>query len=498
MWTDVALGVLFRVVDARKNTLKLVLTSGTSEGVDIYASFFRESFPHLRILSLESTVQDVDALFLEEPPGFGGGGGGLAAQVIKHTIRIHGTVGSSESIAVLLPTKKLAIETAEGVNLHFRGEGARIIIHHGDGHSKLPPVRTQFILFWGGAAIERMGLPEQYLDAITVVVDSGKEQVRRYSNGSVSVLNEAIPKPVAFLRQSLAGVSHPGKCYHLTPLESLPASFSPEIHRSDMTEPILALLSLGFSNLARAKIFVNNPSPESVAAALTKLAAFGFISRDDTKPTKQGIVAAKLPIPPEFARAITSAQYKSCVREILLITAASLAGGIEALVVSSDHRSKFAAIQGDHLTALNVMVAYVDSANPAQFSNSMGFNNRALSKARSIYTQLSAYVAANGLNMNKIAAKPEAVLDCLAAGFVFNVAKRKSINKYELINGDTAILHKSSIIHEVNDAWALTPASRPSPWCIYEELSEVSSGLALKMVSIVERSMLPSGVYTSS
>jgi ATP-dependent RNA helicase DDX35 len=106
-------------------------------------------------------------------------------------------------------------------------------------------------------------------------------------------------------RAGRAGRTSPGVCYRLYPtfvLESLQASTSPEVTRTDLTTPILQLKSLGIDDLMKFE-WVTSPPAESILRALEGLMASGMLDADG-RLTEVGGKVAECPVEANIARMV--------------------------------------------------------------------------------------------------------------------------------------------------------------------------------------------------
>ena len=132
-------------------------------------------------------------------------------------------------------------------------------------------------------------------------------QVRTYNPTTLLSTLSTIKTSAASAAQRAgrAGRTSPGVCYRLYPtfvLESLQASTSPEVTRTDLTTPILQLKSLGIDDLMKFE-WVTSPPAESILRALEGLMASGMLDADGCL-TEIGGKVAECPVEVNIARMV--------------------------------------------------------------------------------------------------------------------------------------------------------------------------------------------------
>jgi ATP-dependent helicase HrpB len=141
---------------------------------------------------------------------------------------------------------------------------------------------------------------------VTAVVDSGLHKVARYDDdrGIDSLELERIPGDSAAQRAGRAGRVAPGRVLRLwDETDRLRAHREAEIHRVDLSDPILDVLAWGGDPLRFDWFEV--PSPERIAAAQALLAQLGAVH--DGRLTALGRRMERLPLHPRLARMLIEA-----------------------------------------------------------------------------------------------------------------------------------------------------------------------------------------------
>jgi len=211
------------------------------------------------------------------------------------------------------------------------------------------------------------------IDGVVYVIDCGFVKLPSFDplSGVSSLFVTPISKATANQRKGRSGRVRDGKCYRLyTQALYNSSAFRtydvPEIQRCDLTQCILKLKSLGIDNVLQFD-FVSPPPVTAVTYALELLNALHII--DDrcrlTKP--MGVIVSELPCDPRMGAMLVHSGAMKCSQEILSIAAMLSvkhiwsSRSVSKLVKTkqSEMRLKFAVLEGDHLTYLNIFNSFV-------------------------------------------------------------------------------------------------------------------------------------------
>jgi ATP-dependent RNA helicase DHX33 len=236
------------------------------------------------------------------------------------------------------------------------------------------------------------------ISGIKYVVDTGMIKCKTYTpQNSLEMLRVTkISKSQAWQRTGRAGRESSGVCYRLyteSEYESMPLNTVPEILRSNLSSVALQLIAIGINDLLSFD-FMNKPSNESILTALTELEMLGAIKKttnqenkeinddfdqpcikksrfDDSSSTNYeltdiGKKMARFPLDPKLSRCVLAAEKLKCTEDVLKIVSLL---SVESIFINTneaskrDHfqniRQKFVSNDGDHITLLNVMKAYI-------------------------------------------------------------------------------------------------------------------------------------------
>lgn len=197
----------------------------------------------------------------------------------------------------------------------------------------------------------------------------------------------------------------------------------PELLRTNLTQAVLLLMSLGIDNLLDFD-FVDAPPPQAFLRSLKHLYALGALN-EKGRLTKLGRRMAELPLDPLTARALLASEAYGCSTEVTIIC------GMLSVNNSIFHRPKGKKVMadaargalsrgggGDHMTLLRCYVQWRDSG----FSNQWCFENfvqvRSIKRARDIIEQLDTLLDRVDIKRLSVGVgDKETVLKAFTAGF---------------------------------------------------------------------------------
>lgn len=277
------------------------------------------------------------------------------------------------------------------------------------------------------------------LEGIVYVVDPGFERQHFFNPRTRLETSHAAPvSRVAQERRALrAGRSAPGKCFRLyaekASKDLLPDFTYPEIMRTNLTSMVLLLKRLGIEDLVHFE-FLDPPPPEALMRAFESLHHLGCLD-DDGDVTEEGDKVSKFPVDPQLAKMLVDSPRHRCSNEALSIAAMLCVRPVFLRPTGSarqadDARGRFAHLDGDHLTLLNVFHAYKqhvqDGVEPTRFCGENYLSVRAMSQAEIIREQLGSIMVQIGLPMlstdfNDKEYYPN-IRRCLISGFFMQVA----------------------------------------------------------------------------
>jgi ATP-dependent helicase HrpA len=160
---------------------------------------------------------------------------------------------------------------------------------------------------------------------IRYVVDPGSARISRYSRRlKVQRLPiEPISQASAQQRAGRCGRVAPGVCIRLyseQDYETRPRFTDPEILRTNLAAVLLQMAALELGDVEKFP-FLDPPDGRSIRDGVQLLQELGAFDQQG-EITDVGRRLARLPVDPRLARMIVAAEGESCVREVLVVTAA--------------------------------------------------------------------------------------------------------------------------------------------------------------------------------
>ena len=371
--TDILMGVLKTVVHHRPD-LKLVIMSATLD-----AGKFQHYFDNAPLMNVPGRTHPVEIFYTPEPER------DYLEAAIRTVIQIQ-MCGEEEGDILLFLTGQEEIEDAcKRIKRELDNLGPDV----GDMkciplYSTLPPNLQQRIFepapakksngAIGRKLVISTNIAETSLtiDGVVFVIDPGfsKQKVYNPRIRVESLLVSPISKASAQQRAGRAGRTKPGKCFRLYTEKAYKNEMQdntyPEILRSNLGSVVLQLKKLGIDDLVHFD-FMDPPAPETLMRALELLNYLAALD-DDGNLTELGAIMAEFPLDPQLAKMLIASCEYNCSNEILSITAMlsvpqCFVRPNEAKKAADDSKLRFAHIDGDHLTLLNVYHAFKQVKN---------------------------------------------------------------------------------------------------------------------------------------
>ncbi|STQ44617.1 ATP-dependent RNA helicase HrpA [Ewingella americana] len=317
---------------------------------------------------------------------------------------------------------------------------------------------------------------------IKYVIDPGTARISRYSfRTKVQRLPiEPISQASANQRKGRCGRVSEGICIRLYSEQdflSRPEFTDPEILRTNLASVILQMTSLGLGDIA-AFPFVEAPDKRNIQDGVRLLEELGAINNAQDGRytlTQSGRQLAQLPVDPRLARMVLEARKDSCMREVMIITAAlSIQDPRERPMdkkqASDEKHRRFADKDSDFLAFVNLwdylkeQQKELSSAQFRKMCRSDYLNYLRVREWQDIYTQLRQVVKELGLPVNSEPADYRSVHCALLTGLLSHIGM-KDADKQEYTGARNA-------------RFAVFPGSglfkKPPKWVMVAELVETS------------------------
>merc|ERR1711988_1310956 len=395
--TDILFGIIKEVM-VKSSDLKLVVMSATLEA-EKFQDYFLDA-PQLRV---PGRLHPVEIFYTQEPER------DYLEASIRTVVQIH-VMEPAGDVLVFLTGEEEIEEACRKIQDEIKR------FDHKTGpvkvlplYSSLPPQLQQRI-FEPAPDSRENGMPGRKIivstniaetsltiDGIVFVIDPGfsKQKVYNPRIRVESLLVSPVSKASAQQRAGRAGRTRPGKTFRLYTekayKEEMQDNTYPEILRSNLSATVLQLKKLGIDDLVHFD-FMDPPAPETLMRALEQLNYLAAID-DEGELTELGSIMAEFPLDPQHAKMlITSPEYQ-CSNEILSIVAMLSVPQCfvrpgEAKKAADEAKMRFAHVDGDHLTFLNVYHAFKQNRDNTQWCYENFINYRSLMSADNVRQQL--------------------------------------------------------------------------------------------------------------
>jgi len=330
------------------------------------------------------------------------------------------------------------------------------------------------------------------VDGIRYVIDSGYCKLKVYNPriGMDSLLLTPISQASANQRAGRAGRTGPGMAFRLYTRtmferELLPMNI-PEIQRTNLSNVVLLLKSLGVKNLLEFS-FMDPPPQETMVNSMYQLWILGALD-DKGRLTQLGRRMNEFPLDPPLSKMILVAEQLGCVSEVLTIVSMISVPNVffkppDRAEEAERARARFAVQESDHLTLLNVYQRWEGAKHSSEWARQNFLHQKMLQRVRDVRTQLKSIVESQGIEMSSCGADWDVVRRAICAAYFFNSAQLKSTrDKYaNLRNGADCSLHPSSVLHGLGS---------DADYVVYHELV-LTTKEYMRTVTAVEGEWLP-------
>lgn len=419
--TDILMGSLKEILLRRSfessNPLRLVVMSATLESTK-FQNYFGNDSP---VFSIPGRMFPVELIYNTKPEK------DYLEASIQKVLYIHENEAPGDILLFLtgeeeIEQAKQRLEFLSSPLEHQFGELVIIPLY-----STLPPNKQQKIFDkapgpkypngpTGRKVVISTNIAETSvtIDGVVYVIDPGfsKQKVYNPRTRVESLLVSPISKASAKQRMGRAGRTRDGKCFRLYTKEAFESELvdqtHPEILRSNLSNVVLTLKSLGINDLVHFD-FMDPPAPETLMRALEQL-YFLEAMDDEGELTRMGKLMTEFPIDPQLARMLIKSSELGCASQILSLTSLLTVPNIflrprDKSKEADYAKSNFADPDGDHLTLLYAFesfreVFYEDENKAKKFAKENFLNYRALVSAENVRKQLERTYQKHVLNTN--------------------------------------------------------------------------------------------------
>ncbi|KAI3413612.1 Pre-mRNA-splicing factor ATP-dependent RNA helicase ddx-15 [Globodera pallida] len=475
--TDILMGLIKEIIRQRQD-LKIVVMSATLD-----AGKFQNYFDNCPLLSVPGRTFPVEIFYTPEPER------DYLEAAVRTVIQIHVCEEVVGDILLFLTGQEVGAITsilksktrAKGSVEKYKTWGPKLVICYVFPCIRLFPPNQQQKIFDAAppnkpnGAISRKcvvstNIAETSLtiDGVVFVIDPGfsKQKVYNPRIRVESLLVCPISKASSMQRAGRAGRTKPGKCFRLYTEKAYKNEMQeqtyPEILRSNLGTVVLQLKKLGIDDLVHFD-FMDPPAPETLMRALELLNYLSAID-DNGELTQLGSLMAEFPLDPQLAKMLIASTDLCCSNEILSITAMlsvpqCFVRPNEVKRAADEAKARFAHVDGDHLTLLNVYHAFKQHREEPQWCYENFINYRALKNADDVRMQLAKIM--DKFNLKRVSTDFNSrdyyinIRKALVAGFFMQVAHLEKSGHYVTIKDNQLVnLHPSSVLDHKPE-WAL-------------------------------------------
>ncbi|GFR73815.1 pre-mRNA-splicing factor ATP-dependent RNA helicase DHX15 [Elysia marginata] len=467
--TDILMGLLKEVAKQRSD-LKIIIMSATLD-----AGKFQTYFDNAPLMSVPGRTHPVEIFYTPEPER------DYLEAAIRTVIQIHMCEEIEGDMLLFLTGQEEIDEACKRIAREVDSLGKEIgELKCIPLYSTLPPNLQQRIFeaappkkpngAIGRKVVVSTNLAETSLtiDGVVFVIDPGfaKQKVYNPRIRVESLLVTAISRASAQQRAGRAGRTKPGKCFRLYTEKAYKKEMQentyPEILRSNLGTVVLQLKKLGIDDLVHFD-FMDPPAPETLMRALELLNYLAALD-DDGEITELGSMMAEFPLDPQLAKMVIASCDNNCSNEVLSITAMlsvpqCFVRPMEAKKAADEAKMRFAHIDGDHLTLLNVYHAFKQNHEDHQWCYDNFINLRSLKSADSVRQQLARIMDRFNLKRSSTDFTSRDyylnIRKALVSGFFMQIAHLERTGHYLTVKDSQVVqLHPSTVLDHKPD-WVL-------------------------------------------
>lgn len=448
--TDILLGLLRRIT-MRRRDLKLIITSATMN-----AEKFSKFFGEVPIFTIPGRTFQVQVMYSKTPAE------DYVESSVKQALSIHITQGAGD-ILIFMTGQEDIEATGEYIKskLATVQEAPPLMIL--PIYSQLPADLQARIFDRAPEGVRKCIISTNIaetsltLDGIKYVIDCGYSKIKVYNPkiGMDALQIFPISQAAANQRAGRAGRTGPGVCFRLYTEaafrhEMFPNNV-PEIQRTNLSNVVLLLRSLGISDILSFD-FLDPPPTETLVSSMLQLWTLDAIN-DAGDLTPRGRKMVEFPLDPPLSTMLLAASSERCTEEVTTIVSMLSVPGIfyrpkERAEESDMAREKFLVPESDHLTLLNVYGQWIRHGKSDFWCDKNFIQAKAVKRASEVRGQLLDIMKQQGIPLISAGTSWDPVRRCIAAAYVNKVARVKSLGEYfNIRTGMPCNLHPTSALY---------------------------------------------------
>lgn len=298
-------------------------------------------------------------------------------------------------------------------------------------------------------------------------IDPGyaKQKINDPKTGMDMLTIIPISQASANQRLGRAGRTAPGKCYRLYSEKAynqeLLAETIPEIQRSNLSQVVLHLKTIGVKNVLEFD-FMDPPQKDNILMSLKQLFLLGALDRNG-EVTELGRKMTELPVEPNLAKMLLVAVTLKCTDEIITIIAMLSAGNVfyrprKKQTLADEKKKSFEHAVGDHLRTLNVYKKWEINHYSSEWCKTNFLNEKKLNEAYDVREHLLSIMDKYKYEVYSAGFNYERIQMAICSGFFQNIARRPAVmgrnNKaYKTIDEQECFIHPSSSLFHQLPSW---------------------------------------------
>ncbi|EPY49538.1 ATP-dependent RNA helicase Prp16 [Schizosaccharomyces cryophilus OY26] len=448
--TDILMGLLKKIISVRRD-LKLIVTSATMN-----SQRFSDFFGGAPQFTIPGRTYPVDVMFSKVPCS------DYVEAAVRQALQIHLSQPAGD-ILIFMTGQEDIEATCEIMadRLNQLDDAPRLSIL--PIYSQMPADLQAKIFESAESGVRKVVVATNIAETsltvhgISYVVDSGYCKLKMYNAkmGIDTLQVTPISQANANQRSGRAGRTGPGVAYRLfTELAYIREMFQttlPEIQRTNLSNTVLLLKSLGIKNILDFE-FMDPPPMETLMASLYELWTLGALDNYG-QLTEIGKKMSLFPMDPSLSKLIIMAEDYHCTEEVITIVSMLSVPSVfyrpkERAEESDAAREKFNVPESDHLTLLNVFLQWRRNGCSDSWCNKHFLHGRILRRARDVRQQLVEIMANQKISIKSTGSEWDIIRKVLCSSYFHQAATAKGIGEYtHLRSGMPCHLHVTSSLY---------------------------------------------------
>ena len=236
--------------------------------------------------------------------------------------------------------------------------------------------------------------------------------------------------------------------------------------------------------------YMDKPSKDSLMKALEELLVLGALD-EKQQLTPLGKKMAEFPIEPAFAKVLLRASEHNCTSEVIDIISLLSVENVfyspnEKREQAAEAKKKFISVDGDHITLLNVLKAFLEAGKDKKWCQDNFIHARSLNYVLETRKQLRQHCSRLKIPLNDqdqhadaTTALNDRILQTFLEGFKTNLALLQADGTYKTLYGSQTVhVHPSSVLF-----------NKKAPIVLYNDLMWTTKRY-MRVVSRVQREWL--------